>query len=307
MSDYVDFKKYQEYLGSIPDFLVPYLNLSILQRLKDISLLCGMDYASSYAYDFAFYISRYDHSLNVALITWRLTHDKKATLAALFHDVSSPAFSHVIDFMNGDFINQESTEEKTEEILRNSEELKSLLKIDGIAIDDIVDFKKYSIVDLDRPSMCADRLDNIIAVGMAWVKKVDFNLAKEIIDSIEIQINEFGVEEISFKSKEIAEYVKIINDSVNELTHSNDDTYMMLLASRLIRRCLEINVFTYNELFMNGEHFIINKIIDNLGRDLELDKMWDEFRNIKDIPQVDQPPIKNKFVNPLVKKKRLEM
>lgn len=307
MVDYVDYKKYQEYLGEIPDFLVKYLGLKILQRLKDISLLCGMDYASKDAYDFAFYISRYDHSLNVALITWKLTHDKKATLAALFHDVASPAFSHVIDFMNGDFINQESTEEKTEEILKNSFELKILLGFDGIDVEDIIDFKKYSIVDLDRPSMCADRLDNIIAVGMAWVKKVNFKVAKEIIDSIMVEINEFGVEEISFKSKDIAEYVKIINDSINTLTHSNDDTYMMLLTSRMISRCLELNIFTYDDLFCYGEHHIIDLIEENLIKDSELDKLWDEFRNIKNIPKIDQPPIKNKIVNPLIMKKRLEM
>ena len=65
-----NYRKYQDYLGDIPKFLEKYLSLNILQRLKDISLLCGMEYASPYAYDFKFYISRFDHSLNVALITW---------------------------------------------------------------------------------------------------------------------------------------------------------------------------------------------------------------------------------------------
>lgn len=307
MADFVDFKKYQEYLGEIPEFLVKYLELKILQRLKDISLLCGMDYASKDAYDFAFYISRFDHSLNVALITWRLTHSKEATLAALFHDVASPAFSHVIDFMNGDFLNQESTEEKTEEILRNSEELKILLEIDDIDIEDIIDFKQYSIVDLDRPCMCADRLDNIIAVGMAWVKTVDCELAKRIIDSIDVAVNEFGVEEISFDSEEIAQYVHLIYNEINELTHSNNDNYMMILTANMISRCLELELFTYDDLFMNGEHDIINKIMEAQGLDEELDKAWYEFKYVKDIPEIDSPPIKNKIVNPLVKSRRLEI
>lgn len=301
-----DFKEYQKYLGSIPEFLKPYLELNILKRLKDISLLCGMDYASKSAYNFAFYISRYDHSLNVALITWRLTNCKEATLAALFHDISTPVFSHVIDYMNGDTVNQESTEEKTEEILRNSKELKKLLKHDNIAIDDIVDFKKYSIVDLDRPLLCADRLDNIISVGMAWVKKIALSDALKIIDSISVVDNEFGVEEISINDEHIAEYLTLINDYINELTHTNTDTFMMILLADIIKRCITLNIFTYEDLFVMGEHTAIDLIEANLDMDFELASMWEKFRNISEFPIITQPPIRNKIINPLVVNKRLK-
>ena len=46
----------------------------------------------------------------------------------LFHDIATPVFKHCIDFMNGDSENQESTEEKTESILRSSKKLKQLLQ-----------------------------------------------------------------------------------------------------------------------------------------------------------------------------------
>ena len=39
-----------------------------------------------------------EHSVGVALITWHFTRDKKQTLAALFHDISSPAFKHWPNF-----------------------------------------------------------------------------------------------------------------------------------------------------------------------------------------------------------------
>ena len=299
------YEEYQKSLGEIPNFLKPFLELDILKRLKDISLLCGMDYASPNAYSFAFYVSRYDHSLDVALITWNLTHNKEATLAALFHDISTPVFSHVIDYMNGDTVNQESTEEKTEEILRASTELQELLKNENINIDDIVDFKKYSIVDLDRPHMCADRLDNIITVGMAWVQKLTLSDALKIINCTTKSINESGVEEISFTDEDIAEYIKVINDYINELTHTNNDTYMMLLVADLIKRCLELNILTYDELFLIGEHEVLEIIESSLGKDDELDNLYDSFKNIKEFPIIEQPPIRNKIVNPLVLGKRL--
>lgn len=295
-----DYKTYQAHLGDIPEFLKPYLELDILVRLKDISLLCGMDYASPHAYSFAFYISRFDHSLNVALITWNLTHDKKATLAALFHDISTPVFSHVIDYMNGDTVNQESTEEKTEEVLRNSKELQELLNKDNITIDDIYDFKKYSIVDLDRPCMCADRLDNIIAVGMAWAQKLTLKDALKIIDVTTKSINEDGVEEISFTDPDVAEYIKYINDIINELTHTNEDTYMMLLLASIIKRCIDLDILKYDELFTIGEHQAIEIIESNLYLDEELKRLWELFKTIDTFPIIEQPPIRNKIVNPLV-------
>lgn len=53
----------------LPNFLVKYLRLPSLLRLKNIGYFCGMDYASKDIYKFKEKISRYDHSLTVALLT----------------------------------------------------------------------------------------------------------------------------------------------------------------------------------------------------------------------------------------------
>ena len=55
---------------SMPEFLKKYLETPSLLRLKKIGYFCGMDYASDNIYDFREYISRYDHSLTVSLLTW---------------------------------------------------------------------------------------------------------------------------------------------------------------------------------------------------------------------------------------------
>lgn len=69
---------YLEQLGypELPDFLVKYLKAPSLLRLKDIGYFCGMDYASKDIYNFKEYISRYDHSITVSLIIYRLTKNK---------------------------------------------------------------------------------------------------------------------------------------------------------------------------------------------------------------------------------------
>ena len=158
---------------NIPEFLNKYLTLSSLNRLKEVGYFCGMDYASSNIYNFKEYISRYMHSLSTSLLVYYLTKDKRYTLQALFHDISTPVFSHVIDYMNKDYIYQETTEEFTELILKSDKKLLEYLELDKIPLDNLVNFKFSTIVDSPRPKMCADRLDGIILNGSYWTKTLN--------------------------------------------------------------------------------------------------------------------------------------
>ena len=193
---YLDY--YLELLNysNMPEFLVKYLEVPSLVRLKKVGYFCGMDYASKDIYDFREYISRFDHSLTVALLTYMFTNDERATIAALFHDISTPCFSHVIDYMNNDYEKQESTEEYTEFILTNDEYLRRCLEKDNILIEDVINFKKYSIVDNDRPKVCADRIDGVILTGIGWTKNISKLDIKNILKDMCVFKNEFGEDEL---------------------------------------------------------------------------------------------------------------
>ena len=301
-----DYLTYKSALGDTPEFLKKYLELDIVKRLKGISLLCGMDYASKYAYDFKCYISRYDHSLDVALIVWNLTHDKRATLAGLFHDISTPVFSHVIDYMHKDFVNQETTESKTLEILMSSSELRKCLKQDGISLNEIADFKKYSLVDLDRPSLCADRLDGTICSGINWTKSIDGETSKNIINDLILVKNESNKDEIAFRSEECAKRFLELNDEVNLITHSNNDNYMMMLLADIVKLSIQLEIVDYESLYYLTESEVIDCIEDNLDLSSELKHKWNLFKNIKEIPSIEIPKVKNKIISPIVVDKRLK-
>lgn len=301
-----DYLKYQQYISDIPDFLYKYLDLDIMLRLKDISVLCGMDNASKDIYNFKFYMSRFNHSLNVALITWRLTNDKTQTLAALFHDVSTPVFSHVIDYMNGDYVNQESTESKTKDVLLSSRILLDYLKEDNIDINNIIDFKSYSIVDLPRPALCADRLDNLIGGGMCWAKNVELSDAKSIIDNLTTCINEKGQQEITLYSLELCKYLRYINNEINRLTHTQEDTYMMMLLASITKCLIKNSIISYDDLYKLTEPQIVYIIKRNLDIP-ELYRMWNTFRTItKPVPMVDMK-IKEMSLEPYYKGRRINI
>lgn len=296
-------KNIQEYIdmfGDIPQFLEKYLKLRILTRLKKIGYFCGMDYASPHIYMFEYKISRFDHSLTTALMTWKYSKDKKATLSALFHDVSTPCFSHVIDYMNKDYENQESTEENTESILRNCKSLKKLLKEDNISLEDILDFKKFTIVDNHRPKLCADRVDGLILTSLGWTKSLTMSEIQDILNGIKVMKNEDDEKELGVTTPELAIKLCDLNREIDILCHSNEDNYMMELLAEITRYAIDKNYITYDNLYEYTEEKLMKilyskddtalKILLNLFKTVTLEEI-----SIKDLPKV-----KIRDINPLV-------
>ena len=292
---------YLEYLnriGKVPRFLNKYLNVPSLLRLKNIGYFCGMDYASKEVYDFKELISRYDHSLSVALLTWKFTHDKKATIAALFHDVAAPCFAHVIDYMNKDYRNQESTEEYTEEIIKNDLELKRCLRIDKIKYSEICNFKEFSIVDNKRPKLCADRFDGIILTGYNWTKSMELDDILRFTDNLCVYKNEDNELELGFKDKDIAIDVLKISDEIDEICHSSDDNFMMELLADITRISINDKIIDYKDLYYITEVELFEKI-KNSEND-ELLKLLDIFYNVRVSDISDTVlDVKKRDLNPL--------
>ena len=289
-----------------PVFMNKYLIANSLQRLKKVGYFCGMDCASINIYNFSEYISRYDHSLTVALLTYMLTKDRKATLAGLFHDISTPCFSHVIDYMNEDFENQESTELYTEYVIRNDKYLQKCLKQDNIDIEDIINFKKYPIVDNERPRLCADRLDGIILAGSYWTKNITKQDITNIINTICIINNEENIPEIGFNNLEIAKKVLEVSKSIDIYCHSKEDNYMMLLLAKITKYAITKKYITYEDLYRHNEEELFT-LFTNID-DIFLQDNINTFKTIKkeDIPNIESPNIKIRILHPLVNGRRIK-
>ena len=136
-----DIKDYFKILEpEFPEWLNEYIDTKELLSQQYISMTCGTIYSDLFESDFFF--SSLDHSVAVALIVWHFTRDKKQTLSGLFHDIATPAFKHCVDFLNGDYMTQESTEDLTTEIIKNSNEIMKLLKRDNIEISELDDYRK---------------------------------------------------------------------------------------------------------------------------------------------------------------------
>lgn len=102
--------------------------------------------------------SRFDHSVGAMLLVRRLGASVKEQIAALLHDISHTAFSHVIDFVFDDHSGQSYHEEKKEEIVAKSD-IPGILDRHGIDWREVMDEDTFPLLEQPSPALCADRLD----------------------------------------------------------------------------------------------------------------------------------------------------
>ncbi len=295
------------YEKEIPPFLNDYLNIKEMQRLKGIGLFCGCDYTN--LFNTRFFYSRFDHSLGVALIVWHFTHDKKQTIAGLLHDVSSPVFSHVVDFLNNDHLLQVSTEDENEKILENSQELLALLKRDGIKLEEVVDYKDYPVADNPKPQLSADRLEYMLSTGFVLTHTLTFAEIQMIYDDLDLFIDEQGNTEIGFKSQDIATLFTHNCCEVAKLCLSNKNKLALQLLADILKKMAQKNLVTMEDFYNLTEAEMIDLIEKS-----EYQSIYQCFKDLTSIKESKEKvkgkycigmDVKKRYVNPLVQNKRI--
>lgn len=273
-----------------PTWLLEYIHTPEMQRISGTSMCCGTDYSK--VFNIRYWYSNLDHSVGVALIVWHFTHDKKQTLAGLFHDIATPTFKHCIDFMNGDSEHQESTEERTEQIIRDSKEIMKLLNRDGIKIDEVSDYHIYPIADNDTPNLSADRFEYTFSSGLVFHRVWELETIKEIYNNVTILKNENGVSELGFNDWKICEkYISIISELWPEWISDKDRTVMQFLAD--IVKSMNIKGYlTIDDLYNLSEKEVIEKILN--CKDNYIKDNFIKFQNATYVYGSDKP-IDNKY------------
>lgn len=292
---------------SFPEWLNDYIETKELLKQKYISVTCGTIYSDLFESEFFF--SSLDHSVAVALIVWHFTHNKKQTLSGLFHDIATPAFKHCVDFLNGDYMTQESTEDLTSKIISNSKEIMDLLKRDNIKLEEVEDYHIYPVADNDTPKLSADRLEYSLSNALLTYKLSNIDEISKIYNDVVLGKDEDGTLELSFKSKETAlEFVKIT--SKLSIIYRDDRTrYSMQLIADIIKKLNEDGLITKEDLYNKKESEVI-EIIEN-SKYKEIFNIWKNAKNVKVSKEKPETVYfvhhgaKIRYIDPLVNKKRI--
>lgn len=264
-----------------PDFIDKYLTTDTLIRLKHVTQFCGCDYTKLYSPLFKY--TRFDHSLIVAHMTWHFTHDKKETIMALLHDIGTPCFAHCIDYVFGDYVDQESSEKSMMEIINKDKKIQEFLKDDNLSIEDLDDYSNLYILENKAPKLCADRLDGVLHTCYIWLHTHSLEQIKEIYDGLIVLKNEEGNPEIGFNDIEIAEkFVSMVYVYAKEL-QGNSDKYVMKYVSEIVKEAVKRKFISLEDLYTKNEEEFCNIFDKNFVS-------WKKFKETSNVVRTDKKP-----------------
>lgn len=289
------------YHNDIPDFVRRIAQTAPMRRLQQVGMNCGCEYTSFPTFDLAEPYSRYEHSVGAGLIVWHFTHDVQQSVAALLHDIATPAFAHVVDFLHNDHERQESTEDLTLATIQSCPELVVILTELSLSPEDVADYHLFPIADNDTPRLSSDRLEytmgNIVNFGLASHERVG-----ELYRNLCVGTNEEGNPEIVFTDVELASAFARLSLQCSKLYVSDEDRYAMQRLALLLKEAIGREVIAEADLMLTEP-----QIIAKLTADKEIAEQWAHFCALSQIfvgepgPEALKVPAKKRCINPFVR------
>ena len=290
-----------------PEWLLEYIYTPEMLRLDGIGMSCGTLYTK--VYNDKYFYSSLTHSVAVALILWNFTHDKKQTISGLFHDIATPTFKHCIDFMNGDSERQESTEERTEQIIKDSKEIMKLLERDSIKVEEVSDYHIYPIADNDTPRLSADRFEYTLSGGFYQVRVFELKDIEKYYNNIVILKNEDGIDELAFQD------IKLCENFIHDISKlwprwvEDEDRLCMQFIADIVKSMNIKSYITVDDLYKFSEREVL-QLIQNC-EDNYIRNAFKNFQNATrdSVYKSDEPNNeiyctsvkgKKRYINPLV-------
>ena len=284
------------------DFIKPFLKSDSLVRLKGIGMNCGVEYTSFPFFKQLNKYSRYTHSINVAKIIYHFNSSIKESLSGLFHDISSGTFSHVIDFVYNDYLNQEYTEKDTSSIISSDKVIMNNLNKLNIKVSEVDNYHLYPIADNSTPKLSADRLEYTLS-NFYNFNFLSINEIKDIYNDLKVNKNEFNEDEICFSSLEKAKLFTINMIKNSKIYVGDEDRYSMEILSKILLLALNKNIITESDFYTTEKD-----IIKKLYLDLEIKEKFINFTKLNKVvisdKQIDDSYIKifakKRYIDPFV-------
>ncbi|HSM57107.1 MAG TPA: HD domain-containing protein [Candidatus Sulfomarinibacteraceae bacterium] len=179
-------------------------------------------------------ITRFEHSAGTMLLVRRMGGDLQEQIAALLHDVSHTAFSHVIDYVYNNHDDQSYHEEIKERYMSQTD-LPERLARHGYDWRAFIEEAPYPLLEQPAPRLCADRLDYFLRDSV----ELDLATGAEIQNCLEhLVVREGRIVTDDISTARWLAHTYIAADKASWANFREVGLYE--LTARAIRRALEV-------------------------------------------------------------------
>jgi HD superfamily phosphohydrolase len=243
----------------LEDILSDLISSAPVQRLKNVHQGGAVFLVSPHVSH-----SRYEHAIGVMLLVRKLGGSLEEQIAALLHDVSHTAFSHVIDYVlqkKG----EDYHEQIFEQVIANST-IPAILTRHGFSTS-LLEDPKYTLLEMPLPALCADRIDYTIRDLYHF----------GVINIVEVHdfLNELAVQngKIVVKSEKAASWIANKYLQLNkEYFRKPEHIYVNTKFSELIALGLEKGIIILSDLWKD-DPAVLSMIKSNPDLNSELQKI----------------------------------
>ena len=192
-------------------------------------------------------ITRFEHSLGAMLIVRRLGGSVPEQIAALLHDVSHTAFSHVIDHVLGSPDDQSYHDEMKEAYMATTD-LPEILARHAYDWTNFVAEDKFPLLEQPSPRLCADRIDYFLrdcgGLGLATQGDIDRAVGHLLVANGRIVLDDLNM----------ARWFGDTYIQADDASWSNfREVGLYELTAKAIRRGLAVNAITQDDFWQTDK------------------------------------------------------
>jgi len=232
--------------------------------------------------------SRYEHSVGVMILLKRLGATLEEQVAGFLHDVSTLAFSHIVDwvFSDGSRGIENYHDQLHGEFVKNTE-IPKILKKFNFSVKRILNEKNFALLEKEIPDLCADRVDYALREFEYWLNpKIIKNCLKGLI-------NFNG--EIIFSNPKVAfdfasHYLKLQSQHWGEY----EATMRYYLFSKALKDALTKKVISKKDFYKN-EEFVLNKLEKAKDKEIKRILALLKRKSLKNIKRNSRKKVFKKF------------
>lgn len=191
--------------------------------------------------------TRYEHSIGAMLLVRRLGGSVEEQAAALLHDISHTALSHVVDYVLDTPSRQAFHDDVKEEYLSETD-IPAICNRHGTDWLALADERRWSLLEQDRPRLCADRVDytwrDVEALGVMTASE-----ASALTSELVVQDGR-----MAFRDKHSARAFADAYQACDRLCWSSPRSVgLYMLSAQALRAALEHGVIDRGDLWLTDK------------------------------------------------------
>ena len=188
-------------------------------------------------------LTRFEHSVGAMILVRRLGGDLTEQIAALLHDVSHTAFSHVIDYVVDNHDGQSFHDEQKESYLSGTD-VPDILAGHGYSWRQFLDEADYPILEQPSPRLCADRLDYFLRDSLELALAIPADIER-VLDHLALADKRIVTDDLA-----VAHWLGMTFIAADDASWANfREVAIYEVTARAIRRGLDIGVIDETDIW----------------------------------------------------------